>query len=48
MNMIHKPYYWSLVRYHGFWHQIAFGWEESSQACYLAATECYQKIVSDQ
>lgn len=44
----HKPYYWSLVRYDGFWHQIAFGWEESSQACYLAATECYQKIVSDQ
>lgn len=41
-----KPFYWSLIRYEEVWHQIAFGWEESSQACFQAAIECYNQLTS--
>ncbi len=42
-----KPYYWSLVRCEEYWHQIAFGWEESPQECFNAAIECYLTLISD-
>lgn len=41
----HKPYYWSLVKYEEFWHQIAFGWEESSHDCFKTAMEYYYKLI---
>lgn len=41
---LEKPYYWSLIKYDKLWHQIAFGWEETSEKCFLTAMKSYKKI----
>lgn len=41
-----KPYYWSISRYDGIWHQIAFGWEESPKKCFHSAMKYYVYLTS--
>ena len=42
---LEKPFYWSLLKYDQLWHQIAFGWEGSSEKCFFTAMEYYHQLT---
>lgn len=38
-----KPYYWCILCYETEWYQVAYGWEETPELCFLKAHEIYAK-----